>query len=102
MPVIHADDQNFRALVAEGLVLVDFFAPWCGPCKVMAPALDMLAATHPGVRVVKVDVDQSPETAIAFRIRSVPTLVLMQNGVPVKTKTGALSLTALQDFVSKP
>lgn len=85
----HANDTDFASVTSQGKVLVDFHASWCGPCKAMAPALDAFAADTPDVKVVKVDIDEAQDTAMAFRIRSVPTLVLLQDGKVVTQKSGA-------------
>lgn len=85
--VIAVDDTTFTAAVEgndAGLVLVDFWAPWCAPCRFMSPVINAVAAEYAGrLRVVKVDVDQSPRTADRFGIRSIPTITLFKNGEPV-------------------
>lgn len=85
--VIAVDDTTFAAVVEghdAGLVLVDFWAPWCAPCRFMSPVIDAVAAEYAEqLRVVKVDVDQSPRTADRFGIRSIPTITLFKNGEPV-------------------
>jgi thioredoxin len=103
--VIAVDDTTFTAAVEgneTGLVLVDFWAPWCGPCRVMSPVVDAVAAEYAGrLRVVKVDVDQSPRTAERFRIRSIPTIMLFKNGEPIGGFSG-LAKKAMIDALLKP
>ena len=89
---------------AEVLVLVDFWAEWCGPCKLIAPVLSELAADHPDtLRVVKVNVDDSPDVARRFEIMSIPTLMLFKDGVAKKRLIGAKGkhqlLQELQEFL---
>ena len=89
---------------AEQLVLVDFWAEWCGPCKLIAPVLAELAAEHPDtLRVVKVNVDDSPDVARRFEIMSIPTLMLFKDGVAKKRLVGAKGkqqlLQELQEFL---
>ena len=93
------DDETFARTVehADVPVLVDFYADWCGPCKVMAPIVDQLAAAHQGeLLVAKLDTDRSQATAQKFDIRGIPTVIVFRDGKEVKRQSGALPLAALQ------
>jgi thioredoxin 1 len=81
-------------------VLVDFWAAWCGPCKMIAPILDELANEYAGkVKICKVDVDSNPETPAKFNVRGIPTLILFKDSNIEATKVGALSKTQLVEFI---
>ena len=85
-------DQSFAAEVdqAQGLVLVDFWATWCGPCLMIAPYLDQIAAKQAGkLKVAKLDVDANPQTAMRFNVRSIPTMLFFKDGKHVDTLVGA-------------
>ena len=84
-------DVNFQAEVIESdkPVLVDFWAPWCGPCRVVAPVLEEIAGERPDLRIVKLNVDENQQTAAAYQVLSIPTMILFKNGAPVKTVVGA-------------
>jgi len=83
-------DATFRSSIAKGNTVVDFWAAWCGPCRVIGPVIDALAAETPGVRFAKVNVDENPRTAAAFDVRSIPMLVFMRDGVEAGRLVGAV------------
>jgi thioredoxin 1 len=84
-------DANFQAEVIESEkpVLVDFWAPWCGPCRVVGPVLEEIASEREDLRIVKLNVDENQQTAAAFQVLSIPTMILFKGGLPAKTVVGA-------------
>ncbi|HAN28032.1 MAG TPA: thioredoxin TrxA [Halieaceae bacterium] len=102
--IVHVSDASFDAdvLNADLPVLVDFWAEWCGPCKMIAPVLDEIATEYAGkLKVCKVDVDANPDIPPKFGIRGIPTLILFKGGSAEATKVGALSKSQLVDFIKE-
>ncbi len=101
MAITHLTSDNFEAATAGGLVLIDFWATWCGPCKMQAPILDQLDAECGGsVKICKVDVDAEPMLARRFRVLSIPTLVVMKDGQIKATRVGYQDLDALKAMLA--
>ncbi len=101
--IAHATDETFEQEVLKSNlpVLVDFWAPWCGPCLMIAPALEEIAASHQGkLKVVKVNVDENPRLSATYQIMSIPTLILFKNGKPVDSVIGALPKNRILNFIS--
>lgn len=101
--IVHVTDASFAddVLASDIPVLVDFWAAWCGPCKMIAPILDDLAEQFAGkVKIAKVDVDANKEVPGKFNIRGIPTLLIFKNGQVESTKVGALSKAQLVEFIN--
>ena len=102
--VLHINDADFESVVVNSdiPVLLDFWAPWCGPCKMIAPVLDELAPEFAGkVKIVKMNVDDNQATPAQCGVRSIPTLLLIKNGQVVATQVGALPKTQLANFINQ-
>ena len=91
MSAMHINNHNFHEEVinSEKPVLVDFWASWCGPCRMVGPIIDEIAAEHPEYKVVKINIDEEPELASRYRVVSIPTLLVMHNGQIVQQSVGA-------------
>lgn len=101
--IVHVSDANFEAEVLQSQVpvLLDFWAPWCGPCKMIAPVLDELAEELAGsVKIAKMNVDENQDTPAQFGVRGIPTLLIFKEGKVVATKVGALAKNQLLAFVN--
>ncbi|MBU6270969.1 MAG: thioredoxin TrxA [Betaproteobacteria bacterium] len=102
MSITHVSDKSFEqdVLKSDKPVLVDYWAPWCGPCKQIAPILEELSRDYDGrVQIAKIDVDDNPETATRYGIRGIPSLLLYKGGEVVATKVGAVSKSQLAQFL---
>lgn len=100
--IVHVSDDTFEqeVLKADQPVLVDYWAEWCGPCKMIAPILEEVAETYNGkLKIAKLNIDDNPETPPKFGIRGIPTLMLFKNGNVEATKVGALSKSQLAAFI---
>jgi thioredoxin 1 len=103
MAIVNVSDQTFKAEVeGQGTVLVDFWAPWCGPCKMIAPVLeDLDKEIGDKVKIAKVNVDDNPESASRFGVMSIPTLIVFKDGQPVDKIVGFQPKEALKSVVAR-
>lgn len=97
--IVHGTDENFSELIKEGKVIVDFFATWCGPCKMLAPVLEEVAKEYPDIKFVKMDVDECPNVSKEYGIMSVPTLLKLENGELIDKKIGYQNIQELKRWI---
>ena len=100
--VIHVTDSDFNQVVlsAKGAVLVDYWAEWCGPCKMIAPVLDEIAKDYAGkITIAKLNIDDNPNTPKSYGVRGIPTLMIFKDGEVEATKVGSLSKSDLAKFI---
>ncbi len=97
----HVTEKDYLEEVKEGIVLVDFYADWCGPCKMIAPILETFAAKHTDVKVLKVNVDEEAGLSATHGIMAIPTLLIYKDGKIVKNKQGFANLELLEQMVEE-
>ncbi len=102
MSVVELTDSNFKEEVQSGLTLVDFWAPWCGPCRIMSPVVEELSSDYEGrIKVAKMNIDENTATAMQYRVMSIPNMILFQDGQPVDQLVGARPKRSLETLLNK-
>lgn len=101
MAVEHISQSDFdsKVLQGKGIFLVDFYADWCGPCKMLAPIIEEISQSHSEAQFYKVNVDEANELALKYRVMSIPTLIVFQDGEPVKTSVGLVSKSEIEELL---
>lgn len=94
--LIKLQDRDFDSIVEKGIILVDFYADWCGPCNSLAPVIDVIASNNPDLTVLKINVDEYPDLAEKHGVLSIPTLLFIKDGLTVDTSIGVVSENVIQ------
>jgi len=98
--ITEGNEKNFNELIKEGTVIVDFYAEWCGPCKMLGPVLKDLVSTNSSIKVVKIDVDSNSNLAAKFGVMSIPTLLLYKNNNLINKKMGFMTKEMLLEWIN--
>ena len=98
--IIELDNQNFNEEIKNGLVLIDFYAVWCGPCKMMHPIVEEISKQYPDLKIIKIDVDKHEELSRQYSIMSIPTLMLLKNGNQVEKNIGFTPKEQLEKWIN--
>lgn len=101
MSLIHGTDKSFESNIASGKVLVDFYADWCGPCKMIAPVLEEIAKDRSDINIVKIDVDTYQDLAMKFGVMSIPTLIIFKDGHAVAQRMGFMPKELLVKWIDE-
>lgn len=96
MAIVELNDKNFDQAVTEGIMIVDFWAPWCGPCRMLSPTIDEIANELPHIKVGKVNVDDNHELAMRFSVMSIPTVIIFKDGKIMETSVGVVAKNVLK------
>lgn len=99
--MLHFETKDFNKEISSGIVLVDFYANWCGPCKMLSPILEQFDNKNENVKVIKVDVDQQSDLAGMFNVMSIPTLVLFKDGKLIGQKLGFMTEDMLNEWIKE-
>ena len=99
--ITKGNEQNFETLIQKGVVVVDFFATWCGPCKMLGPVLEELAQNRSEIQIIKMDVDENPNLSRTYGIMSVPTILLFKDGKLIDKKTGFMPKELLTEWIEE-
>lgn len=99
--IVYVDDESYEETVNDGLVLLDFWAEWCGPCKALEPVLEDLVLEHPKLTIAKINADDNEATMAEFGVQSIPTMILFEYGQPVEVFAGEVPYSKLERAVEK-
>ena len=101
MSILHLENENFNEVISKGLTLVDFYAEWCGPCKMLSPIIEEIATELSDVKIVKLNIDEHGDIAQKYGVMSIPTLILFKDGKEIDKSIGFMPKEDMIEFINK-